>query len=173
MIYTVDIYHWYFRANPGSNSESTMEVLGGWVDWGHWRHAINISRIEICLCWRNSIQTSSNRKSDQFNLHPLLSDSTVNVCSIDLSKAFDRINHYALIYQASCVTFGIIRKMVWAVSNLCSAAWTHMTEFFKLIAGVRQGGILSPFFFLLFLLMILLKKFSLLIWVVVCPICLY
>ena len=43
--------------------------------------------IIIIYCVRNVIE------------HYISNGSTVNVCSIDLSKAFDRMNHYALFIK--------------------------------------------------------------------------
>jgi retron-type reverse transcriptase len=87
--------------------------------------------------------------------HYVSNGSTVNVCSLDLSKAFDRMNHYVLFTKL------IERKLPYKIlhilekwftmSETCVRWGDHYSLFYKLLAGVRQGGILSPFLFAIFI----------------------
>ena len=70
----------------------------------------NTSSMHAVYCVRNVVESFTNN------------GSTVNVCALDLSKAFDRMNHYALLIKL------IDRKlpnkvlsisMVQHLSNLC------------------------------------------------------
>jgi Reverse transcriptase (RNA-dependent DNA polymerase) len=77
--------------------------------------------------------------------------STVNICSLDLSKAFDKINHYSLF--SKLMTLNIPIKFIdtlqcWYSKVLTCVRWeSSYSEFVKLSCGVRQGGVLSPFLF--------------------------
>ena len=81
--------------------------------------------------------------------------STVNVCSIDLSKAFDRMNHSALFIKLMKRRFPVALLLVlekwFAFSVTCVRWYDCFSEFFKMSAGVRQGGVLSPFLFAIFI----------------------
>ena len=81
--------------------------------------------------------------------------STVNVCSLDLSKAFDKMNHYALFIKLMnkklpCEILSILER--WFSVTVTCVKWNgSVSHFFKLTAGVRQGGVLSPFLFATFI----------------------
>ena len=87
--------------------------------------------------------------------------STVNVCTLDLSKAFDRVNHHALLIKLMKRKLPIevlsVLECWFSVSKTCVKWNTHISKFFKLIAGVRQGGVLSPLLFAIFIDDIILK----------------
>ena len=81
--------------------------------------------------------------------------STVNLCTLDLSKAFDRINHYALFVKL------MQRRIPWELLALledwlCSS-YTHVrwysanSKYYKINSGVRQGGVLSPYLFAVYI----------------------
>ena len=75
--------------------------------------------------------------------------NTVNLCSIDLSKAFDKVNHQALLIKL------IKRKLPvalldllesWLKNSFSSIKRGHIFSYiFAIKFGVRQGSVLSPF----------------------------
>ena len=80
--------------------------------------------------------------------HFISGGSTVNVCSIDLSKAFDKMSHCALYMKLINRNIPLnLLKIIesWFNTSLTCVRWgRHSSAFFKLTAGVRQGGVLSP-----------------------------
>jgi hypothetical protein len=81
--------------------------------------------------------------------------STVNLCALDLSKAFDRMNHFALFIRLMERNFPVeILKIIenwFSISETCVRWEGNFSYFFKLAAGTRQGGILSPTLFAIFI----------------------
>jgi len=81
--------------------------------------------------------------------------STVNVCALDLSKAFDRMNHYALFIKLMERNFPInmltIIETWFLISTTCVKWQGHVSHFIVLLVGVRQGGALSPILFAIFI----------------------
>ena len=77
--------------------------------------------------------------------------STVNVCLLDMSKAFDKVNHYGLYLKLMKrgVPPVFLRVLINWYSK-CSAVvrWNNsLSRCFRLPCGVRQGGVLSPVLF--------------------------
>ena len=74
--------------------------------------------------------------------------STVNVCFLDISKAFDKVNHYSLFCKLmnhnTPVEF--INVLVNWYSRCSYSVRIDMTlsHTFRTICGVCQGGVLSP-----------------------------
>ena len=83
--------------------------------------------------------------------HYAASGSTVNVCLLDLSKAFDKIDHCALYLKLMdrSIPLPILKVLEnWFSSCLSCVKWgSVMSHFYELKAGVRQGGVLSPIVF--------------------------
>ena len=75
-------------------------------------------------------------------LMSMLPEGPVNVCALDLSKAFDRMNHCALFIKIMNRNTPV---NLLAVFNKWFAI--SVTNFFNLVSGVRQGGVLSPSLF--------------------------
>ena len=82
--------------------------------------------------------------------HFLRHGSGVFVTFMDCSKGFDKVNHDALFVKLMKrqVSYCFIRLIVYWYSNLSSnCRWGNTySEYFSIPAGVRQGGILSPHF---------------------------
>ena len=83
--------------------------------------------------------------------HYVNNGSTVNLCALDLTKAFDRINHYGLFIKLMNrhVPILILRIIESWLTRCCTCVkWNSRTShFFKLETGTRQGGVLSPVLF--------------------------
>ncbi len=79
------------------------------------------------------------------------SSTPVYACFIDASKAFDKINHWILL--SKLLDRGIPKCfvrlfMIWFATQNFIVRWGNtFSSGFKVQNGVRQGGILSPLFF--------------------------
>ena len=78
-------------------------------------------------------------------------NGSVFVCFLDASKAFDRVNHKTLFKQlgARGVPGYILRILIYWYNNqdMCIRWGDAYSAKFKVTNGVRQGGILSPYLF--------------------------
>ena len=74
--------------------------------------------------------------------------STANLCTIDLSKAFDKVNHHALFIKLMKrrIPIKLLDLLVYWLDNCLSCVkWDGIfSHVFKLEFGVRQGSVLSP-----------------------------
>src|ERR1043165_9690393 len=74
-------------------------------------------------------------------------NSTVNMCCLDISKAFDRVNHNGLLLKLierdAPLNFVLVLQN-WYGKSFCCVKWgSTVSDSFRLHAGVRQGGVLS------------------------------
>ena len=81
-------------------------------------------------------------------------ESTVNLCSIDISKAFDKVNHFKLFHKLmernvplNCI---LLLSCWFDKSTICVRWGSSFSYFVTLETGVRQGSILSHKLFALF-----------------------
>ena len=85
----------------------------------------------------------------------LRNNSPVFLCYLDASKAFDRVNHWKLFDKLlnRNMDLHIVKLLVsWYRSQLFHCQWgNYVTDGFTVSNGVRQGGILSPFLFNLYI----------------------
>ena len=77
--------------------------------------------------------------------------STVNVALLDLSKAFDRVKHDILFIKLMKLNIPptvLKLLMVWYKCSIVFVRWgVHSSFTFSLLTGVRQGRVLSPILF--------------------------
>ena len=80
-----------------------------------------------------------------------LLNGNIFMCFLDASKAFDRVNHCLLFRKL--IDRGIPHYIVrfldfWYSNQTMCVKWSgHLSDTFTVSNGVRQGGILSPFLF--------------------------
>lgn len=81
--------------------------------------------------------------------------STVNACALDLSKAFDKVNHCCLFLKLMarhCPRCFIATLQEWYSKCSTSVKWGDFVSLpFNVTSGVRQGGILSPCLFAIYI----------------------
>jgi hypothetical protein len=90
--------------------------------------------------------------------------TTASICTLDISKAFDKVDHYCL--YTKLVHRGVPRVFIsllacWYDKCYVSVRWDNCLSLpFRVTAGVRQGGILSPYLFAVYIdtLIVRLKK---------------
>ena len=82
-------------------------------------------------------------------------NSPVYSCFLDVSKAYDRVNHWTLFKKLlkRSISVIIIRILMFWYSkqNLCIKCGTQTSSFFTISNGVRQGGILSSVLFSIYM----------------------
>jgi len=81
--------------------------------------------------------------------------STTNLCAIDLSKAFDKVNHHALFLKLikRLIPKQLLNLLVsWLSGCYTCVKWYHAwSQMFSVTFGVRQGSVLSPYLFAIYM----------------------
>jgi len=77
--------------------------------------------------------------------------STLNLCAIDILKAFDRMNHSGLFLKLMDRLLPVNVLLIlekWFENCYTCVKWGSITScMFQLTRGIRQGGVLSPYLF--------------------------
>ena len=79
--------------------------------------------------------------------------NTANLCAINISKAFDRVNHLALLSKLMkrlipVQLLHVLEK--WLLNCYSCVKWADsFSQFFKSDFGLRQGSVMSPLLFAL------------------------
>ena len=80
--------------------------------------------------------------------------STVNLCALDMSKAYDRMSHHGLFIKLMnrMIPIELLATLEYwfAICRTCVRWANSYSDFFQLTCGVRQGGVLSPYLFSVF-----------------------
>ena len=80
---------------------------------------------------------------------------TVNLCAIDLTKAFDKMDHHALFLKLMkrLIPSNLLDTLVYWFDNCWTCIkWDFITSnFYKLQYGIRQGSVLSPHLFAVYI----------------------
>ena len=90
--------------------------------------------------------------------------SNVFTCFLDCSKAFDKVSHKGLFLKLvkRQIPLCFLNILIYWLSNLSSQCrWRNtLSETYAITSGVKQGGILSPFLFTVFMndLLIIIRK---------------
>ena len=81
-------------------------------------------------------------------------NTAVYTCLLDDRKAFDRVNHWTLFAKLidTQATLLIVRVLLfwYQMQNVCIKWGNSYSHYFTICNGVRQGGILSPRLFALY-----------------------
>ena len=87
--------------------------------------------------------------------HYVSNGSTVNLCALDVSKAFDKMNHHGLFIKLMnrLVPLTLLSVLEdWFSHCYTYVKWLGSVSFsFTLSSGIRQGGVLWPYLFVVYI----------------------
>jgi len=87
--------------------------------------------------------------------------STVNMCCLDISKAFDKIDHnilFSKLLQRGVPPCFVLTLLNWYSKSYSKIQWGDiLSSQFQMTSGVRQGGVLSPTLFAVYVDSLLYK----------------
>ena len=82
-------------------------------------------------------------------------NSTVNLCALDLTKAFDKMNHQGLFIRLmeKNIPYQIllILENWFKHGSTCVQYGNLFSDFFVMQCGVRKSGVLSPYLFVVYI----------------------
>ena len=85
----------------------------------------------------------------------------MTICALDISKAFDRVDQYALLrllMDRNMPKYFINVMSNWFEKGCAYVRWGNaMPSTFSISAGVRQGGLLSPLLFAVYMDVLIIK----------------
>ena len=109
----------------------------------------------ISLVLRSSMRLICTLYSKSVIKYYTRQNSPVYTCFLDASKAFDRISHWTLFKKLiACNTPVLIVRilMFWYQRQSICVKWGKRTpEYFSIINRVRQGSVLSPQLFVIYM----------------------
>jgi len=80
---------------------------------------------------------------------------TANICALDLTKAFDKVNHASLYMKLMKrhIPLQLLQLLEnWLSDSFACVKWgSSWSQIFQITSGVRQGSVLSPFLFAIFI----------------------
>ena len=84
---------------------------------------------------------------DYFTSH----GSTINLCALDMSKVFGKVNHYALfnkLMDRQVPREVLTTHITWHSLSAAFVRWENLfSDMITVTCAVRQGGVLSPVLF--------------------------
>ena len=122
---------------------------------------IILDRIECCTYTSfNQLRFKSKHANDRcvYSLKNAIAyykenNSPVSGCFLDASRAFDRVNYWWLFTNSLNGVLIVRLISYWCVTQQFCVKWSLLTSvYFTTSNGVRQGGILSPRLFTLYIL---------------------
>ena len=90
--------------------------------------------------------------------------SNVFVTFLDCSKAFDKVSHYGIFLKliGRNVPLCFLNLVIyWYLNMSCCVQWNRVkSDYFRVLSGTKQGGVLSPRIFTMYMdgLILLLRK---------------